>query len=116
MSEKNKSILLRGNEAMILGNYEGFLELCTEDTRWEFVGEQTITGKAALRKYLAETYIEPPRFDVKDLIAEGEFVIAAGEIELKESNGKWVKFDYCDVWRFREGKMADLRGFVIAKG
>ena len=116
MSEKNKSILLRGNEAITSGNYEGFLELCTEDTRWEFVGEQIITGKAAVRRYLAETYIEPPKFNVKDLVAEDEFVIAVGEIELKNRDGKWVKYDYCDVWRFRDGKMASLRGFVIAKG
>ncbi|WP_316825009.1 nuclear transport factor 2 family protein [Pedobacter miscanthi] len=91
MSEKNKSTLLQGNAAISAGNHEGFLELCTDDTNWEFVGDQTITGKQSVRQYLAKTYIEPPKFNVKDLIAEGEFVIAVGEIELKEKNGVWVK-------------------------
>ncbi|TCD28620.1 nuclear transport factor 2 family protein [Pedobacter psychrodurus] len=116
MSERNRSILLEGNAAITAGNHEGFLELCTEDTRWEFVGDRTIAGKQAVREYLAETYTEPPKFNVKDLITEGEYVIAVGEIELKERDGKWVKYDYCDVWRFRDGKLSDLRGFVIAKG
>lgn len=115
MSERNKSILLQGNAAIAAGNQEGFLELCTEDTRWEFIGDRTITGKQAVREYLAETYIEPPKFNVKDLIAEGEFVIAVGEIELKEKDGKCVKYDYCDVWRILDGKLSDLRGFVIVR-
>jgi len=116
MSKKNKSILLQGNAAISGGNHEGFLELCTDDTRWEFVGERIITGKPALREYFAETYLEPPKFNVKDLIAEGESVIAVGEIELKGGDGKWVRYDYCDIWQFRDGKMASLRGFVIPKG
>jgi ketosteroid isomerase-like protein len=115
MSEKNKSILLQGNAAISAGNNEGFLELCTEDTSWEFVGDKTISGKKAVRKYLDETYTEPPKFNVRELIADGDFVVAVGEIELLEGKN-WVKYDYCDVWYFREGKMAELRGFVIPKG
>ncbi|MGM9475745.1 nuclear transport factor 2 family protein [Pedobacter sp. GSP4] len=115
MSEKNKSILIQGNAAISAGNNEGFLALCTEDTVWEFIGDRTISGKQAVRKYLNETYIEPPKFNVKDLIAEGEFVSAIGEIELKEKDGSWLNYDYCDVWRFKDGKMASLRAFVILK-
>jgi ketosteroid isomerase-like protein len=116
MSEENKSILLKGNEAISAGNHEGFLELCTEDTSWEFVGDRIIKGKQAVREYLNETYTEPPKFNVKELIADGDFVVAVGEIELLEGDDRWVKYDYCDVWRFRNGKMAGLRGFVIPKG
>jgi len=115
MSEKNKSILLQGNAAISAGNNQGFLDLCTEDTSWEFVGEKTINGKQAVSAYLNETYQEPPKFNVKELIAEGDFVIAVGEIELKQKDHTWIKYDYCDIWRFREGKMASLRGFVIPK-
>lgn len=37
--------------------------------RWEFVGDRNIGGKKAVREYLNETYMEPPKFNVKDLIA-----------------------------------------------
>ena len=113
MEELNKSVLLMGNEAISKSDHEGFLALCTEDTIWEFVGDRTLKGKQAVRDYMAETYIEPPKFNVKELIADGDFVVAIGEIQLLESDGKWSKFDYCDVWRFRDGKMASLRGFVL---
>jgi ketosteroid isomerase-like protein len=47
------------------------------------------------------------------MIAEGDFVAALGEITLKDEAGKTSHHAYCDVWRFREGRMAELRAFVV---
>ncbi|QRR04009.1 nuclear transport factor 2 family protein [Dyadobacter sandarakinus] len=109
----NKSILEVANAAITKGDYEGFLSFCTEDTTWTFVGEQTLQGKEAVRKYMAATYQEPPKFIVENLIAEGDFVTALGQITLKDVNGNRTDYSYCDVWEFREGKMAALKAFVI---
>lgn len=115
MSKENKAILLKDNQSISEGDHEGFLALCTEDTLWEFVGEQILKGKAAVREYMAENYIVPPKFHVSKLIAENEFVTAMGEIELKEQDGNWKKYSYCDLWRFWDGKMAELKAYVIAQ-
>lgn len=115
MSEKNKSTLLKGNAAIVAGDHEGFLALCTEDTVWEFVGDRTLQGKAAVRDYMAKTYIVPPRFTVQEMVADGDFVVAIGEISLQDEQEQWTTYSYCDVWRFEGGKMAGLRGFVIKK-
>ena len=56
---------------------------------------------------------EPPKFMVENLIAEGEFVTALGTISMKDEDGKMVDYSYCDVWRFRDGKMIELKAFVI---
>jgi ketosteroid isomerase-like protein len=32
---------------------------------------------------------------------------------MKDEDGKMVDYSYCDVWRFRDGKMAELKAFVI---
>jgi ketosteroid isomerase-like protein len=58
-------------------------------------------------------YLEPPKFDVENLIAEGDFVSAIGKIRMKDEGGKVTDYSYCDVWRFRDGKMAELKAFVI---
>jgi uncharacterized protein (TIGR02246 family) len=113
MSEKNKAILEEANAANAAGNYEGFLSFCTDDTQWTFVGDKTLNGKEAVRQYMAETYIEPPKFTVANLIAEGDFVTALGDITLKDAAGKAAHYSYCDVWRFRDDKMVELRAFVI---
>jgi uncharacterized protein len=113
MSEKNKAILLEGNAAIAEGNNEGFLSFCADDTKWTFVGDKTLKGKAAVRQWMATTYIEPPKFRVANLIAEGDFVTALGDITMKDEDGKAAYYSYCDVWRFRGGEIIELRAFVI---
>lgn len=112
----NKTTLQKANACVSRGDYDGFLEYCTEDTKWIFVGEQVLRGKAEVRQYMAEAYIEPPKFEVETLVAEGDFVTAVGTISMKNENGKTITYDYCDVWRLRNGRLAELRAFVIEKG
>jgi ketosteroid isomerase-like protein len=113
MPESHKEILQKANAAIVKGDYEGFLKFCTEDTEWTFVGDKTLKGKDAVREWMANEYREPPRFEVHQLIAEGDFVAALGEITLKDDAGKDVRHAYCDVWRFRGGRMIELRAFVV---
>jgi uncharacterized protein len=115
MPGKYKEILMQGNAAIADGNHEAFLSHCTDDTEWIFVGEQTLKGKDAVRRYMEATYHEPPRVTVDTLIEDQNFLTAVGDITLKDKDGKENHYAYCDVWRFREGKMASLRAFVIKK-
>lgn len=109
----NKATLEKANAAITMGDYEAFLELCTDDTEWTFVGDKTLRGKAAVREWMKIAYTEPPNFKVAKLIAGEDFVTALGEITIKDQNGHPVIHSYCDVWRFREGRMAALTAFVI---
>nr|WP_320166038.1 nuclear transport factor 2 family protein [uncultured Methylophaga sp.] len=113
MTENNKAVLLKANEAVADGDYEGFLSFCSEDTEWTFVGDTIIKGKQAVRDWMTEAYIEAPQFNLSHLIAEGDFVTAIGEITMKEANGQYTRYSYCDVWRFRDGKMVELKAFVV---
>jgi uncharacterized protein len=113
MSEKNKAILLKGNAAIAEGNNEGFLSFCADDTEWTFIGDKTLKGKEAVRQYMAITYIEPPKVTVANLIAEGDFLTAVGDIIMKDNDGKEAHYSYCDVWRFYGGKIVELKAFVI---
>ncbi|MBW4694421.1 MAG: nuclear transport factor 2 family protein [Lyngbya sp. HA4199-MV5] len=50
---------------------------------------------------------------VANLIAEGDFLTALGDITMKDEDGKMAHYSYCDVWRFRGGKIVELKAFVI---
>ena len=113
MSEKNKAVLRQANAAVSAGDHEGFLARCTDDVEWTFVGERTLTGKEAVRRYMKATYLEPPRFTVAQLIAEGEYVTAIGEIVIADAAGRETRSAYCDVWRLRGDRLAELRAFVV---
>lgn len=116
MNQPNKAILEEANTYISKGEYEQFLSYCTEDTEWIFVGEQILRGKDAVRTYMANTYVEPPKFNVQQSIAEGDFVTVIGKISLKDQEGKSMEYDYCDVWTFRDGKLAGVKAFVIEAG
>ena len=116
MSKTHKEILETANAAITQGDFEGFLTLCTEDTVWTFEGDRTLRGKKAVREWMVATYEEPPKFRVHRMLAEGDFVAALGAITLKNEAGNEVEHAYCDVWRFRDGKMAELQAFVVEKG
>jgi ketosteroid isomerase-like protein len=113
MSISNKTILEQGNAAISRGDNEGLLVFCTEDTEWTFVGDRVLRGKEAVRLYMKEAYVEPPQFNVEQFIADGDFVIAIGKIAMKDGNGTPEQFEYCDVWRFENGKIAALKAFVV---
>jgi ketosteroid isomerase-like protein len=111
----NKMILQTANEAVAKGDYEGFLAFCSEDTKWIFVGDQILDGKEAVRQYMKENYLEPPKFTVENVIADGDFVTVMGQISLKNKDGSDTHFDYCDNWHFENGKIAALKAYVVEK-
>ena len=113
MSENNKAILEAANAAIAKGNYEEFLSFCADDAQWTFVGDKTLKGKEAVRQWMATEYVQPPLNIVANLIAEGDFVTALGDLTIKDKDGKAADYSYCDIWRFRGGKMVELKAFVI---
>ena len=116
MSKSNKDVLEAANAQIVAGNNEGFLVMCTEDIVWTTVGESTLHGKSAVRAWMKEAYVDPPEFTVKNMVAEGDFVVALGDITARDKDGKSKQKAYSDVWRFRDGKMAELNAFVAKTG
>lgn len=113
MSELNKTILQQANAAVTRGDNEGFLVFCTDDIVWSTVGGETLHGKEAVRAWMTREYVEPPEFTVQHLIADGDFVVALGEITSKDESGNPVQNRYSDVWRLRDRKLAELNAYVI---
>lgn len=113
MTEDNISVLKRANAAVASGDHEGFLAACTDDTTWIFVGDQTLPGKDEVRRWMAETYRSPPENEVHRIVAKDDLVIATGEIVVRDAEDRPVRSAYCDVWRLRDGMVAELHAFVI---
>lgn len=113
MPNNNKSVLEAANQAIRSGDIEGFLAYCTDDLEWTIVGDETLKGKGAVRRWMQTAYADPPKFTVADMIAQDDLVVAMGDIAAAGDQGRKTPSAYCDVWRFRDGKMAELRAFVI---
>ena len=113
MSVKNKEIVEKVNASFAEGGMEGFLSFCADDVVWTMVGNKTVKGKQGIREWMASMDMEPPKFTVDNIIAEGDFVTAYGNMTMKEKDGKTAPYAYCDIYRFRDGKIAELNSYVV---
>ena len=64
---------------------------------------------------MKEFYWKPPVFTVDTTVEKDNFVIVTGQITLKNKDGADTHYDYCDVWKFENGKMAGVKAYVIEK-
>ena len=115
MSETNKEIVEKANALLAEGKSEEFLLLCAEDVEWILLAEtpSTMKGREAIREFMASSQgSEPPNFTVEKVIAEGEFVVANGDMTMKGKEGETVPYAYCDMYTFTDSKIAKLRTFV----
>jgi uncharacterized protein len=114
MAVHNKAIVEKINAAFAEGNVEGFLAFCADDVAWTMVGDKTVQGKDAIRQWIASMGpMEPPQFTVNNVIAEGDFVTAYGDMTMKDKDGAVVPYAYCDIYHFRGDKIIELSAFVI---
>jgi len=109
----NKIILHNANQAISNGEHEIFLSYLSDNIQWNFLGDKILSGKEQISRYINETYRKPPKFSVVNLVAEGDFVTAVVQIKIINNADQWVEYDYCDIWRFTDGKMLELKAFVI---
>jgi len=116
MSARNKEIVRKVNAVFAEGKFEGFLSFCDEDVEWTIVGDKVVKGREAIRQLMqsmAEESAEPPRFfDVDVVIGEDDFVVSHGDMTMKDKHGRTVPYSYCDIYRFRGEKIAELRSFI----
>ncbi len=109
---RNKDVVQKINGAMARGEVEGFLAHCSEDVVWHMVGHPPVRGKSAIRQWMGSGPAEPPKFSIDTVVAEGDVVAVSGDMTMKEG-GKIAPYSYCDVWRFKDDKVVELKAFVI---
>jgi len=117
MSDKNREIVKQANALLTDGKNEEFILLCAEDVEWTLLADSptTMKGREAMRAFMASSTpegSEPPKFTVNNMIAEGEVVVSNGEMTMKSKDGGSVPYAYCDIYRFRDGKIAKLLTFM----
>lgn len=114
MAFNPKEIVERINKGFAENNLEKVLSFCTDDLTWTMVGDTTVRGKDAIRKWMASMDPQPPRFTIHNTVAEGDFVITRGDMTMAETrNGPSIPYTFCDIYRFAGDKVAELTAFVI---
>ena len=114
MSDKNSEIVEKVNTAFAENKPEVFLGYCTNDVVWRMVGDREFKGKDAIKEFMASMEgMEPPKFGVDEIIAGGDSVVSYGDMKMKGEDGKEADYSYCDIYHFSDGKITELRTFIV---
>ncbi len=114
MSETNKQIVEKINDAFSANDVEGFLANCADDVSWTMVGDRAVKGKDAIRSFMAEMgSSEPPTFGVDRMIADDTSVVCYGGMSMKDEKGENSNWNYCDIYHFADGKVKEMSSYVI---
>ena len=109
-----KEIVEKVNAAFAQNNLEGFLTHCVDDVVFTIVGDRTVKGKEAIRSWMSSMMgAEPPSINIQNVVSEGDFATAIGEMTMKEQDGTPGSYGFCDVYRFRGDKIVELKGYVV---
>jgi uncharacterized protein (TIGR02246 family) len=113
MVANTKDIVAKVNAAFAQNDMEAFLAFSADDVEWTMVGDVTKKGKESIRQWMGSMPADAPKFDVKQVIAEGDFVVCYGDMTMQDEQKVETPYSYCDLYRFRDGKIAELRSWVI---
>jgi uncharacterized protein len=114
MSEQNKKIVQKINDAFAAGDSETFLSHCKENVSWTMVGEKQTNGKTEIREWMASMEgSEPPAFTVDKMIADGNTLACYGDMKMKNKEGVTEDYSYVDIYEFDGEQIADLKSFVV---
>lgn len=114
MADTNKQIVEKVNDGFAKNQPEVFLGFCKDDVKWNMVGDETRTGVDTIRQWMKSMGdMEPPKFSVANLVAEGDVVVANGDMTMKTKEGTIDSYSFCDVYRFESGRIAELTSYVV---
>jgi uncharacterized protein len=115
MSDKNKEIVEKLNNAVRANNLDEFLSFFTDDIQWTKVGDKAAKDKKELRKLIEDLGDAPPPSTTKfdEMIAEGDSVAAHGTLTIEVQPGRTITQSFCDVYHFQGDKIAEFMSFVI---
>ncbi len=116
----NKAIIREAFEAMGRSDVGPLVAAMTADFTWIIEGQTSFSrrfeGKEAVKrdllKPLFETFATPYRFEIDDMISEGDRVVVLGRGRVRTKWGKDYSNSYCFVIRMADGQMVELREFL----
>ena len=119
-TDANKQVVRRLYSAISAGDAEAFMNHMTDDVEWYFIGSHrfagTMKGKEDIRKNLLEPLGNELtgliQLEIKQLIAEGDKVVAEMQGTSKSTAGKDYNNTYCIILTVKDGKIREMREYL----
>ncbi|MEM1111187.1 MAG: nuclear transport factor 2 family protein [Pseudomonadota bacterium] len=117
-SEQNKSLVAQFFDILNRNDIAAMLDLYAEDARVTTMGSTLISGTFGKDKVAAaasgalDVFPEGLKFEVLDVVAEGDGVAVEAESRGEHVSGKTYNNLYHFKFRFRDGKLLELKEYM----
>tara|TARA_B100000686_G_C16073375_1_gene610399 strand:- start:53 stop:448 length:396 start_codon:yes stop_codon:yes gene_type:complete len=118
MSEANIGVVQEAFKRFSEGDLPGFLNLCTDDIKWDHRGPNSplnklYTGKEGIKEFLGtlSTTQEVIEFEPREYFSNGDRVVALGHFRFKviETGNEWAS-DFAMAYTVTGGLISHWRG------
>src|SRR5688572_10720334 len=118
--QDNKQLIRQAFEAMGRSDIAPLVDLMTDDFAWAIEGRSRFSrrfeGKAVVKQDLLrplfEAFATPYRFEIDEMIAEGDRVVVLGKGAVRTKWGMDYNNSYCFVARMAGGRLVELREYL----
>jgi len=112
----NIEIVRKMNDGFVEGDREKIMQHVADDVRWHVIGASTLLNKKIFKKEINNTHlIGLPTLKIKNEIEQGDWVAVEGEVQYKKIDGGIVDALFFDVYHLENGKITELRTYVIER-
>jgi ketosteroid isomerase-like protein len=116
MALSNKEIIRKVNDGFMADDVEAILGYVAEDVRWDVQGAFTALGKDEFRNAIHNGHFEPgPVITTLHEIEEDGYVSVEGTVSSKMKNGKLFEAYFHNAYRMENGKIKEMRSYLVPK-
>jgi uncharacterized protein len=113
MKTIDNQLLIKISEAFSKGNMEFSSIYLADDVKWNILGSSPIIGKKQVLEVSKMLQLESfPLVTIKNIVAEGNYVVVESAGEAKTKNGKPYNQTYCDVFKFNQEKLVEITTYL----
>jgi len=103
------NIIKNVSEEFSKGNFAAAYEHFADDASWHIVGDKTISGRKDLIAFCGKMKdVMDGTLQNTNILIEGERIAIEGYCDYVDADWKPAKLEYCDVYRFADGKLLSV--------
>jgi ketosteroid isomerase-like protein len=104
------------SEEFSKGKFPATYDHFADDIEWKIIGDQIISGKenaiAFCNKMMAE--MDGSTLNNINVIVENNYAAIEGNCKFTNEVGKAATVEYCDVYRFEDGKIKTITSYLVS--
>ena len=106
------------NEAFSRNDLDFILNNMSDDIEWNFIGEKTVKGKSAVKKFMEPMKnVETLEMELLQIVSGERSAAANGRMTIKEPSGETKSFGFADFYEIeglKTPKIIKMTSYVVA--